>query len=582
MAGSDFGLSGGAAAILFDILRFLGLSSGDRKFSKRPQTGGDTHVSKLADMLGITPEELSFANPQLDADKGGNARNGQVVYSGSGEVAYIVKRGDTMSAIARRNGVSLGALIDANPHISNPNFIRPGEVLFFPLSVGGQKYGTNNRDVLSGIAARFGISTPVLMATNKEIIKAGEIKPGQLVQVGVGPESPRGIEKATTAGQARARENAQIHLTQRIIGTIDLVDALDPAKGSQSLMAIVVGNAEGNRRPDGSFKSSVNGHIDPGNSKRNIGSFSLQGAPGLTAGQADTMQLGRLRAQLPAYTQAARAAGLAPNNALLAASYFDLYNQSPSAAGRFLRQMEYLGDAGISQASVNELRFRSFINSETGQRWTPGTGRGFMKIARDRYGAGATEANFQKVIADDQARRTAGIMDALKEQNVVSAAPALRMTQARRGAPSEAIATTLPATGAGYVTYNRERAGADQNGTARFVESLQQLGTAWAEQSDTPIAFGDMSRAGGGTFRPHSSHKQGNEVDVRPFRTDGRSAPTDFTQATYDREMTRQFVQLVRERHPDAVILFNDPVLIREGLTKYYSGHDNHLHMKLP
>ncbi len=582
MAGSDFGMSGGAAAILFDILRFLGLSSADRKFSKRPQTGGDTHVSKLADMLGISPEELNFSNPQLDADKFGNAKNGQVVYSGSGEVAYIVKRGDTMSSIARRNRISLGALIDANPHIPNPNFIKPGEVLFFPISFQSPKYTSDKISQLSGIAARLGISNPVLIASNKQAIKAGEIKPGQLVQVGVGPDSPRGLERATTVSQANAREISQASLTQRVIGTLDLVEALDPTKGSQALMAIIIGNAEGNRRPDGSFKPSANGHIDPGNAQRNIGSFSLQGAPGLTAGQADTMQLGRLRAQLPAFSQAARETGLAPNNALLASSYFDLYNQSPSAAGRFLQQIGYLRDVGISQASINELRFRSFINPETGQRWTPGTGRGFMKIARDRYGAGATEANFQKVIADDQARRTMGLMDALKEQKIVSAAPMPRMTQAQRGAPAEPIATVLPATGTGYVTYNRERGGADQVGTARFVESIQQLSTAWADQSETPVAFGDMSRAGGGSFRPHSSHKGGSEVDVRPFRTDGRNAPTDITQPTYDRETSRRFIQLVRERHPDAVILFNDPVLIREGLTRYNAGHDNHLHIRLP
>ncbi len=26
-------------------------------------------------------------------------------------------------------------------------------------------------------------------------------------------------------------------------------------------------------------------------------------------------------------------------------------------------------------------------------------------------------------------------------------------------------------------------------------------------------------------------------------------------------------------------VLFNDPVLVREGLTKPYRGHDNHLHL---
>lgn len=40
--------------------------------------------------------------------------------------------GDTMFLIAKRFGVSLGELIDANPHISNPNILFPGDVLCVP------------------------------------------------------------------------------------------------------------------------------------------------------------------------------------------------------------------------------------------------------------------------------------------------------------------------------------------------------------------------------------------------------------------------------------------------------------------
>jgi hypothetical protein len=28
------------------------------------------------------------------------------------------------------------------------------------------------------------------------------------------------------------------------------------------------------------------------------------------------------------------------------------------------------------------------------------------------------------------------------------------------------------------------------------------------------------------------------------------------------------------------LIYFNDPVLIREGLTRYYAGHDDHVHVR--
>jgi LysM repeat protein len=45
---------------------------------------------------------------------------------------YTVRPGDTMFLIARRFGVSLQALINANPHIANPNLIFPCDVLCVP------------------------------------------------------------------------------------------------------------------------------------------------------------------------------------------------------------------------------------------------------------------------------------------------------------------------------------------------------------------------------------------------------------------------------------------------------------------
>jgi LysM repeat protein len=42
---------------------------------------------------------------------------------------YSVVGGDTMSAIARKSGMSLGELVALNPHITNPNVIKPGDLL---------------------------------------------------------------------------------------------------------------------------------------------------------------------------------------------------------------------------------------------------------------------------------------------------------------------------------------------------------------------------------------------------------------------------------------------------------------------
>lgn len=51
---------------------------------------------------------------------------------GQSRRTYVVQRGDTLSGIARRFGVSLSALIRANPQIDDPDRIFPGQVINIP------------------------------------------------------------------------------------------------------------------------------------------------------------------------------------------------------------------------------------------------------------------------------------------------------------------------------------------------------------------------------------------------------------------------------------------------------------------
>lgn len=50
----------------------------------------------------------------------------------SNQTVYIVRKGDTLWGIAKRCGVTLAALIAANPQIKNPNLIYPGEQVNIP------------------------------------------------------------------------------------------------------------------------------------------------------------------------------------------------------------------------------------------------------------------------------------------------------------------------------------------------------------------------------------------------------------------------------------------------------------------
>ena len=98
------------------------------------------------------------------------------------------------------------------------------------------------------------------------------------------------------------------------------------------------------------------------------------------------------------------------------------------------------------------------------------------------------------------------------------------------------------------------------------------------------IAVGDVSLEHGGNSAGHETHERGLDVDIRPLRkaNDQCTRRTVWTSAAYDRAATRAMVKAFRAlaRGHVKLIYFNDPVLIREGLTTWHSGHDDHLHVR--
>jgi peptidoglycan hydrolase-like protein with peptidoglycan-binding domain len=141
----------------------------------------------------------------------------------------------------------------------------------------------------------------------------------------------------------------------------------------------------------------------------------------------------------------------------------------------------------------------------------------------------------------------------------------------------------LPMNGVGFQTYNREPNGADQFGTELAINAIIALAGKWfLLHPEVPLQFGDISRKGGGKFPPHASHKNGRDVDVRPIRKDNRMEPVSVGEVAYDTIRTEEFVRLVKSRHPNATIFFNDTRLINKGLTSHAAGHHNHLHVRFP
>lgn len=99
--------------------------------------------------------------------------------------SYTVQAGDTMSAIAQRQGVSLAALEAANPQISHPNYIYPGETVYLP---GGSEssrgsYTVQQGDTLSGIAASRGLPLSTLESANPQIRNPNLIYVGEVIHM---------------------------------------------------------------------------------------------------------------------------------------------------------------------------------------------------------------------------------------------------------------------------------------------------------------------------------------------------------------------------------------------------------------
>ena len=99
-------------------------------------------------------------------------------------IRYVVKKGDTLSAIAKQHGVTLQRLTSYN-HITDPDRIYPGEVIDIPHgeNVSAMRFYTvKPGDTLSGIAKKHQTTVKKLQQLNK-IKDPDQIYPGQIIQI---------------------------------------------------------------------------------------------------------------------------------------------------------------------------------------------------------------------------------------------------------------------------------------------------------------------------------------------------------------------------------------------------------------
>lgn len=153
-------------------------------------------------------------------------------------------------------------------------------------------------------------------------------------------------------------------------------------RDDQSIVAIAVGVAEGNRTPTGGYTQHYRGHTDPGNQRRNLGSFSYQGRAS-SPQEADRIWLDKLRRELvPRYLQACQKAKIPPENLFLFVNACDLFTQAPLAAvdkGGLLEQFPISDEDEMIKARV-----KSFYNPHTGRLEAAGFGNDVRRLTADQ------------------------------------------------------------------------------------------------------------------------------------------------------------------------------------------------------
>ena len=121
-------------------------------------------------------------------------------------------------------------------------------------------------------------------------------------------------------------------------------------------------------------------------------------------------------------------------------------------------------------------------------------------------------------------------------------------------------------------------------GTSATIGQIEAAARSAYAAGLGPVAIGDISFEHGGDIAGHQSHEVGLDVDIRPVRRDRQQAyrGTYWYWESYDRAATRELVKRIPAAAPGHVklIYFNDPVLVREGLTTSYPNHDGHLHIR--
>ncbi len=138
------------------------------------KNNGPLNASLQADKLLNTPSANSVAKENNRNTPSATASNRK------GLQTYLVKKGDTLSMIAKKFNLSVNTILWAN-NLSLNSYIRPGDKLTI-LPVDGITYTVRSGDTVSSIAKRYGSTVNKILAYN-QLSSAHKIRVNQKIIV---------------------------------------------------------------------------------------------------------------------------------------------------------------------------------------------------------------------------------------------------------------------------------------------------------------------------------------------------------------------------------------------------------------
>ena len=201
---------------------------------------GDTFFS-LAARFNTTVQAIINANPGVDPN---NLQIGQQICipvaptpgECPGGFLYTIRAGDTFFSIARRFGISVNALIAANPNV-DPDRLQIGQQICVPAPTpgpgfcpGGFLYTIRAGDTLFSLAARFNTTVQAIIDVNPGV-DPDRLQIGQQICIPAPPpvECPNGFIYTIRAG------DTLFALAQRFGTTVNAIILANPGIDPNSL-----------------------------------------------------------------------------------------------------------------------------------------------------------------------------------------------------------------------------------------------------------------------------------------------------------------------------------------------------------